>query len=651
MWKSSRRQFAAQSAMLTAATTPQAALAQAGRTILAGSYSPEKLAGILTPRRQWKPYPTLSDRAAWQALPEPIRKALLAAGESYLGKEWPALPATLFLEYKRIGNRSHFEHYWSLRRTMLRSLVMAECVEGKGRFLDSIANGIWTTCEETFWGYPAHLGAQKAGSGLPDAAEPIVDLFAAETSALLAWTHYLLGSALDKVSPLLAPRIELEVNRRVLTPNFERVDFGWMGLAPGGRASLNNWTPWINSNWLTSALLLEKDGKRRTAAVYKSMTSLDRFLSGYYPDGGCDEGPGYWDRAGGSLFDCLELLHMASGGKLDFFGDPLVREIGRYVYRAHINENWFTNFADASAQVSINGDMVFRYGRRIGDARMQALGAYAAASSDDASALGGSLGRELPALFNLAAIHAAPKAQPLLRDVWMPGIQVMAARMTEGSAKGLYLAAQGGHNAESHNHNDVGNFMVYADGKPAIIDIGVETYSAKTFSSKRYEIWTMQSAYHNLPTIGGVMQAAGREYAASDVTYRADDSAAELSLNIAKAYPPQAGLESWKRTLKFDRANRRIEVLDEYAVKQASGPLTLTLMTPCRVTQSGPGELTLAGAVKVLYESRALTPKIEEVEVSDGRLQRVWGARLYRILLTTEKPALRGTFRVRIVQV
>ena len=148
--------------MLAAATTPQAASPQAGRTILAGSYSPEKLAGILTPRQQWKPYPTLSDRAAWQALPEPIRKALLAAGESNLGKEWPALPATLFLEYKRIGNRSHFEQYWNLRRTMLRSLVMAECVEGKGRFLDSIANGIWTTCEETFWGYPAHLGAQKA---------------------------------------------------------------------------------------------------------------------------------------------------------------------------------------------------------------------------------------------------------------------------------------------------------------------------------------------------------------------------------------------------------------------------------------------------------------------------------------------------------
>ena len=101
--------------------------------------------------------------------------------------------------------------------------------------------------------------------------------------------------------------------------------------------------------------------------------------------------------------------------------------------------------------------------------------------------------------------------------MWLPGIQIMAARVREGSADGLYLAAQGGHNAESHNHNDVGNFIVYANGEPAIIDVGVETYTAKTFSPQRYDIWTMQSAYHNLPTVNGVMQGAGREFEARNV--------------------------------------------------------------------------------------------------------------------------------------
>ena len=62
------------------------------------------------------------------------------------------------------------------------------------------------------------------------------------------------------------------------------------------------------------------------------------------------------------------------------------------------------------------------------------------------------------------------------------------------------MAAKAGNNADSHNHNDVGSFTVYKDGRPLIIDLGVETYRAKTFSDKRYEIWTMQSQFHNLPT-------------------------------------------------------------------------------------------------------------------------------------------------------
>ena len=127
------------------------------------------------------------------------------AGQRELGAPWPALPATLFLEYARNGNRSRFERVRDVRRNRLRDLAVAECAEANGRFLDEIANGIWATCEETFWGVPAHLGMQKAGTGLPDAAEPIVDLFAAETSSLLAWIDYLLGPQLDKVSPHAAP--------------------------------------------------------------------------------------------------------------------------------------------------------------------------------------------------------------------------------------------------------------------------------------------------------------------------------------------------------------------------------------------------------------------------------------------------------------
>jgi len=629
-----RRTFLA--APAAAAAAPRRGGHIRDRQLLAAHWPVEKLAATLAPRERFRPFPPAADRAAWEAVPADARAALVETGAAQLGTAWSALPATLFLEYARIGNRSHYEGVRGERRGKLQQLTVAECCEGKGRFTDEILDGVWLTCEESYWGLPAHIGS--GGKGLPDTAEPIVDLFDAETAAQLAWTLYLLGPLFDKISHLVRARIEREISQRMLAPCLDR-DFGWMGFAGG---AVNNWNPWIVSNWLTCNLLLERDEKRRVAGVHKALRALDNFFDSYHDDGGCDEGPGYWSRAGASLFDCLELLHAATGGALNLYGVPLVAEIGRYIYRAHIHGEWFTNFADAAARVHPTGDLLYRFGRRINDEKMMALGAYFAFLGDERGLPGDSLGRQIPGLFNLAAIRRAPRRQPLLGDVWMPGIQVMAARVKEGSPQGLYLAAQGGHNAESHNHNDVGNFLVYSGGEPAIIDVGVETYSAKTFSSKRYEIWTMQSAYHNCPTVNGVMQAAGRAYEATDVVYREG----ELSMNIAKAYPPEAGIDSWKRTFRLERGE--VVVADEYALRKAAKDITLTVMTPCEVSGPAPGKLALAKRAVVHYDAAVFQPTVEEIKLEDARLRRSWGSRIYRILLRADTPPRRATWTLRI---
>jgi hypothetical protein len=562
-----------------------------------------------------------------------------------LQTNWDVLPATGALEFARTGNRSHYEGMRDRRRRKLQDLVLAECAEFKGRFTDEIVNGIWLTCEETFWGVPAHLGAQKAKVGLPDVAEPIVDLFAAETSALLAWTLYLLEPQLQQVSRLVPDRIRVETQRRILTPCLER-DFSWMGFHG---PPPNNWDPWICSNWLTSTLLVEADQKRRSEAIAKIIQSLDHFINGYADDGGCDEGPSYWGRAGASLFDCLELLRQASGGALNAFDQPLIHQIGLYICRAHIAGEWYTNFSDAPARVHVDGDLVYRFGRRLNDDTMARHGAYAAFAENEAGLPHNSIARELPALFNLAELRQAPRAQALLRDAWFPGIGVMASRLKEGSAQGLYVAAEAGNNGKSHNHNDVGNFIVYANGEPAIIDVGVETYTAKTFSSRRYEIWTMQSAFHNCPTIDGVMQSPGRQFAASAVNCRQDDEAAELRMDIAGAYPKNANVESWKRTVRLDRARNQVEVADEYSLNGAAKEITLTLMTPCRVSQQ-PGMLQLEDRARVAYDP-ALSASVEEIKLDDPHLRSVWGERVYRILLRATNPSRQRKWSFRISQV
>lgn len=645
------------SVLLVAAVLVSTTAAKEGRFKLRELYPHEKIEKVLVPREQWHPWPKWSERRRWEALPEAVRKDLVANGEQYLGYKWPNLPATLFLEYARNGNRSRYEHEHFARRNALTDLIVAECVEGNGRFLDDIVNGVWVICEESFWGVPAHVGAQKAGSGLPDPAEPVVDLFAAETGESLAWTYYLLGERLDRVSPLVRQRIRHEIDRRILTPCLERDDFGWMGFA-GGR--VNNWNPWCNSNWLACTLLVEADEARRIKAVAKIVRSLDYFFDAYADDGGCDEGPGYWGRAPASLLDCLELLHSATKGAIDVYDQPLVREMGRYIYRVHIADDYFVNFADASAKVRPSGELVYRYGKRIGDDRLASFGAYLCAlSRGEGSGFigkgGYTVGRYLPEIFNDAELRATPARPPLVRDAWLDGIQVMTARCTEGTTKGFFVAAKGGHNAESHNHNDVGNFIVYRDGRPILIDAGVETYSRKTFSSQRYEIWTMQSAYHNLPTIGGVTQSPGRQFVARDVRYEADGDHAQLQLDIAAAYPKQANVKSWLRTIRLQRS-KDIAITEDYTLEKPAQEIALTLLTPCKVSVPKEGQLlleTVDGAeprpsVRVVFDGGRLKPALQTIPIEDGRLRTVWPEQLTRILLKAEAPALQDRWTVRI---
>lgn len=630
----------------------------AGENIsLSASYPKEQLRKILIPRKHWRPFPKANDRAAWAAVPKQARETFIGLAGEYLQKDVPNLPATLYLEYKRIGNRSNYQDVWFERRKMLHCLVVAECVEGKGRFLDAIANVLWAICEESSWTFPAHIGRQKAGVGLPDTAEPIVALFSAQTANSLAWTVYLLQEQLDNVSPIICERVEREVDARILTPYLRRDDFGWMAFAArrDGRRP-NNWNPWVNSNVLASALLLEADENRRLEIVHKVLRCLDNFLVPYPSDGSCDEGPSYWGHAGGSLFDNLELLYSATDGQFDLYDNDTIREIGRFIYRTHIVDDYFVSVGDCDARIQIYRDLVFRYGRRIKDPNMQALATYQL--TEEALFSGKralrSLERLLRTLFGFSDLSAtAPSSAPMLRDVWLADkdMQLMVARDKQGSSDGLYIACWGSHNGQSHNHNDVGNFIIYVDGRPFIIDVGRPTYTRKTFSSRRYEIWAMQSAYHNLPTINGAMQEAGRQYAARDVGYKSDDRLAELRMDIAPSYSPEARVVSWIRTVRLNRG-KNVEIVDSFHLKEVSGDIVLNLLTPCEISRNKPGRMMLrhsATNVQMFleYDPDKLVAGVEAIDMNDPKLLEIWGSNLYRIGLMAKRAAARDTWTLR----
>lgn len=618
-----------------------------------------RLKEVLKARDSWRPIPVIGDRERWAGLSPRLRDIVVRQGEKAKARPIAPLEATLFLEYARNGNRSRFEAAMFGRRDRLHALVLAECVEDKGRFLDAIADTAWAISEESSWTVPAHQGAQKAGIGLADTDEPVVDLFAAQTAHSFAWTLYLLGDRLDKVSPLLRPRLAREVDRRVLTPYLTCDDFWWMGFAPRATRP-NNWNPWINSNVIAAALLVEPLADRRAAIVHKALRSLDRYLGPHPRDGSCDEGPAYWTRAGASLFESLELLHSASSGRLDVFAEPVVRDIGRFIYRVRIGADWFVNIGDADARVNIDRGLAFRYGKAIGDPLLQALGASGA--TEDTLALDDrSIGRTLFSLFGWEAMAAARDAtSPLVRDAWLPSedLQMMTARDKEGSALGFFVAAWAGHNNQSHNHNDVGNAVVFVDGEPVLVDAGRPTYTSQTFGNRRYEIWAMQSAFHNLPTVNGAMQAPGREAAAANVTYKASQEAAELGMDIAPSYPKTAGLTSWVRTVRLNRGHD-VVIGDRFELARPSQDIALHLMTPCEAVEKSAGVLQLTCgrigqgaplAITATFDGGTLAAHVERIALDDANLVRSWGDHLNRITLTARRPLQKGAWALTLTR-
>lgn len=498
----------------------------------------------------FRPFAGEKGKPDFSKLSDEIKTRLIAEGEFYLQYTFPCIPPSLYLEYARTGDRLKFEAVYFKKRMALDSLVLAECVEDKGRFLDKIADGIYSLLEETVWWLPAHnsytvrqtdeTGPRRA-TGLGDPDHPILDLFACETGGILGMTYYLLGKQLAKVDPLIPKRMKETLESRIVRPFLTEFNW-WMG---DGSRQVNNWTAWCTMNVLLTTLTIGEDQETKRCVLRQAAESLDFFWDSYEEDGYCNEGPNYYSHAGLDLAADLLILNNVTK---DAF-EPIVRSdkfknILLYICRVYAGNGFFINYSDAAAKLESNGlrevyaGKVFHLPQLVlyGTQRFKAMEKQQASkpkitadSKDiahvDEDDMYGTAERTL--FYRLIMLVEFDETKKKAKD--LPDEEALvdgqagdfvfenAELMTARSAHFL-LACKAGWNDDSHNHNDVGSFIVYKDGQPLLIDAGVGDYTKKTFSPQRYEIWTMRSSYHNLPDIDGVEQHDGAKYKAENVS-------------------------------------------------------------------------------------------------------------------------------------
>lgn len=631
--------------LLTSVIAPLgAAPLQVPRHLLGKRYLQETVEKLVVSHANWTPYPRTSEE--WRtAVPMPLLERLIEAGETAINYRFEPISATIALDYVRNGDRIRHQSISFGKRSALLQLSIAESIEDKGRFMEAIINGLWSICEESYWGVPAHIG----DTGLPDVSDPVVDLFAAETAAVMSLVDYFVGAKLDRINPLFRRRIYYETDRRIFVPMLTKSN-GYMWMSTTNPVS--NWNPWIMSNWIGSTLFLEPNPVRRAEMLHAAMKGLDLYLNSIGDDGGCEEGPNYWGAAAGGVFDCLELLGKATAGKVEIFNEPLIRKMAGYIYKAHISGSRYINFGDADPKIRPDGHMVYRFGQAVQDSQMIQFGKWLTQNAEPNHLIGGFfIFRQLEGLLNYRKLAYEQIDYIPVADVWIPDVQVLTAR----SDGGLFLGTHGGHNAEYHNHNDVGDLVIYIGDQPMIIDVGRGNYTSRTFSDKRYDLWYTQSNFHNLPIINGMGQGAGRTYAAQDVDYRNESDFVSLSMDLARAYPAEAGVHSWKRSVSLDRRRNCVNLRDEYVMRRPAILLQQSFMTVATVDASEPGEIRLIGEENVRltlsFDASVWTLSLDQPEQTGpdyGGIPAQWdGKAVVRILLTHRQPGQSGQLHYR----
>lgn len=564
--------------------------------------------------------------------------AAIREAKACLGADAGDLNEGLYTEFSRNGNRVRYEAVNFCRRRLLNRLALGELCEGAGRFLPELSRIIACTLAEPSWVLPAHSGGR-----LPEGAEENIDLFSSQTAAALAMISVRLPLA-----PPLQKQIWEAVDARIFLP-FMAHDYWWRDLGKNRRRVPSNWTPWCIHGVLECVRAIlpdalpwcdggqaregfpgacaQQDGAASPLSVFlppkrlpqlravaeSCLASLNNYFSDYPDDGGCDEGAQYWEHSVGHFFEC---------GLWESFDGAKLAAMYSFLYKVHLTESYYVNFADCAARISPNAPMIFAMGRAGGLPELTKFGAWLyrrqAASSPDPTLRDN---MDFRAVLNAALVSDAIgrcAGEPVHRAQE----QIDSLSVGIFRNKHFHVAVKGGHNGENHNHNDCGNVVIYADGTPVLIDVGVGEYTKDTFSDRRYTIWTMQSSYHNLPEINGYMQQDGAQFGAKGTAFSENG----FRCSCGTAYPKACGLLGYVRTASV--GERFVKLTSKFTFQKAENHIALNYMC-ARKPELENGIARVGGCLIKLPRGDWSVETVEFGE--DEKLSPVWGHRVYRL--------------------
>ena len=498
----------------------------------------EKISALLSGKPAGFGLP-ISERSAWKKLSENDSfKRVIPDAERLLESPIPEQPDDLFLDFSRTGNRTRWQRVSGRRRSRISTFALAECLENKGRFIPAFEEIVRVLCSERTWVMPAHDRNLTNFHG----KSVDIDLGSSGLAWSLATADYLLA---DKLSPETRRLLRDNLDRRIFQPyrdmvSGKREKNWWM-------TGTNNWNAVCLASVTGSALAVIDSRDSRALFVAAAEGYSKNFLDGFTDDGYCSEGLGYWNYGFGYYIMLSEAIYQATNGKVDLLEDAKVKQAAAFGSKIEIINGVYPAFADCSVRAEPSSRLMYFISRRLG------MGLRRWEQIDPVTA--GSLYQSMMYSFPNSASRSLPAESasqgPGIRS-WFDQAGILICRPARSSSSNLAVALKGGHNNEHHNHNDVGSFVVVLGDRPLLLDPGGEVYTARTFSSRRYESKVLNSFGHPVPLVAGKLQRTGRQAIGRVVRDDFTEDTDTLVLDIASAYDVPE-LKTLQRTFVYSR--------------------------------------------------------------------------------------------------
>lgn len=418
------------------------------------------------------------------------------------------------------------------RLLWLRPLVLAECVENRGRFLPRLSEVLAAYVAEPSWTLPAHDGNLDSFKG----RDTFIELRSASFSADLAEALYLLGPRLD---PKLRADVMDALTRRCFATVLHTLSTG-----KGNNGWLhndNNWNAVCLAGVIGAAISVLPDRHERAIFVAAGEHYSTHFLSSFHNDGYCSEGGGYWSYGFGHYAILREELLHATGGGIDLFTSPKVVNIALYGARFQLNDRLMPPYGDCRYGTRADGSLL-AYASTV-------LGLGLPGVDHEKTLAEGALSTAFMEPTR-ARTPAAAQADIGVRS-YFKDVGVLVCRPSSPASR-LAVSIKAGGNG-SHSHNDIGSYLVNLGRDLQIGDPGGPfAYNNLTFGPKRYTFKILNSYGHPVPVVAGQLQLDATKVVPVVLETRFTDDEDLIRIDLKPAYAVPA-LIKLVRTLRFDR--------------------------------------------------------------------------------------------------